>query len=344
MHQKRIALICLVLLAVTSVAVAQPDPELRSERSVTLPGDWPTWSGPAGNLTSMGNGLFDGGSFGLEQVWSRPLGSAYSGLSVVDGRLVTTFSDGESDFLVALDASTGDEQWRYRISDTYKGHDGSDDGPLATPTIDGGAVYGLSGWGGLFAVSLEDGTETWRRDLVADLGAVKPHFGFATAPAVFGDVVVVETGAAEGRSIAAFDRETGELRWSTGDDSVRYQSPMALDVGGEISVVALTDQSLIGLAPETGAVLWQHRHSEERGFGSTQPVPTGDGGILLTDGSESALFKVSKNADAYTVEEAWRSRALRSQGTFAIPVPHEGYLYGYSGNFLTCVDAATGET
>ena len=39
----------------------------------------------------------------------------------------------------------------------------------------------------------------------------------------------------------------------------------------------------------------------------------------------------------------WRSRALRSQGNFAAAVPYEGYLYGYSGNFLTCVDAATGE-
>ena len=94
---------------------------------------------------------------------------------MVDGRLTTTFSDGESDYLVTLDASTGAEQWRYRISDTYKGHDGSDDGPLATPTSDGGVVYGLGARGRLFAVSLEDGKEQWRLDLVANFGAVEPH-------------------------------------------------------------------------------------------------------------------------------------------------------------------------
>ena len=44
------------------------------------------------------------------------------------------------------------------------------------------------------------------------------------------------------------------------------------------------------------------------------------------------------------MDEAWRSRSLRSHGTFATTVPYEGYLYGFSGNFLTCVDAATGET
>jgi enterochelin esterase-like enzyme/outer membrane protein assembly factor BamB len=342
LHQKRLASICLVLLAVTSVAVAQSDPE----RSITLPpegANWPAWSGPEGNLTSLGNGVFDGGAFGLERVWSRPLGSAYSGIVVVDGRLATTFSDGESDYLVALDASTGAEHWRYRISDVHKGDGNTDDGPLATPTIDGGVVYGLGARGGLFAVSLEDGKERWRLDLVADFGAVKPSAGFATAPTVIGDLLVVETGGGDGRSISAFDRETGALRWTTGNDPVVYQSPMALDLGGETLLVAVTSRSLVGLAPETGEVLWRHQHTEGdgRGFGAAQPVPVGEGGILLTDHPASALFQVSKNGKGYKVEEAWRSRALR--GTFAIPAPYEGYLYGFSGNFLTCVDAETGK-
>ena len=359
LHQKKLVSICLVLLALAGVAFAETDPETDPGHSIKLPpegADWPMWSGPEGNLTSLGNGMFDSGdgdggdgAFDLERVWSRPLGSAYSGIVVVDGRLTTTFSDGESDYLVALDGSTGAEHWRYRISDAYKGHDGSDDGPLATPTIDGGVVYGLGAWGGLFAVSLEDGKERWRRDLPADFGAVKPHYGFTTAPTVIGDLLVVETGAGDGRSIVAFDRETGETRWSTGDETVGYQSPMAFDLGGETTLVAVTNQSLLGLAPETGEVLWRHQHTEGdgRGFGSAQPVPVGEGGILLTDHPESALFQVSKNAEGsaaggYTVEEVWRSRALR--GSLTIPVPHEGYLYGYSGNFLTCVDAATGET
>ncbi|MEM9553282.1 MAG: PQQ-binding-like beta-propeller repeat protein [Acidobacteriota bacterium] len=303
------------------------------------------WSGPDGDLTSLGNGLFDGGAFGLERLWSRPLGSAYSGILVVDGRLVTTFSDGTSDYLVALDASTGTDLWRYRISDTYKGDPDADDGPLSTPTIDGGVVYGLGALGDLFAVSLQDGKERWRLDLPADFGAVMPSAGFTTAPTVIDDLLVVETGGEDGHSISAFERDTGALRWSTGDDSVTYQSPLVFDLAGEISLVAVTDRNLLGLSPETGDVLWQHRHTDgdRRGFGTAQPVPVGEGGILLIDGRESALFQVGRTPDGYTVKEAWRSRALRSQGNFAVPVPYEGYLYGFAGGFLTCVDAATGE-
>ncbi|MEM7587827.1 MAG: PQQ-binding-like beta-propeller repeat protein [Acidobacteriota bacterium] len=371
MRQKRLSSFCLALLAAANAALAsvtfasaaatgaaatgtaatgattRPDAE-RTERSITLAregADWPLWSGPAGNLTSLGNGLFDGGTFGLEQIWSRPLGSAYSGILVVDGRLVTTVSDGASDYLVALDASSGTERWRYRISDTYKGAPNADDGPLSTPTVEGGVVYGLGSEGELFAVDLEDGTERWRLDLAADFGAVMPGFGFTTAPTVLGDLLVVETGGDKGRSISAFERESGALRWSTGDDSVTHQSPLVWEFGGETSLVAITDRSLLGLAPETGEVLWQHQHTEGegRGFTAAQPVTVGETGILLIGGRETALFQVDKNGEEYTVEEVWRSRALRSQGNFATPVPYEGYLYGFSGSFLTCVNAATGE-
>ncbi|MCP4655660.1 MAG: hypothetical protein GY856_09600, partial [bacterium] len=43
-------------------------------------GDWPIWSGPNHDLTSLGNGAFDDPTFGLEVLWSKPLGSGYSGI------------------------------------------------------------------------------------------------------------------------------------------------------------------------------------------------------------------------------------------------------------------------
>jgi outer membrane protein assembly factor BamB len=323
---------CLAIWLVAAAAAA--DPGTRR--------DWPVWSGPDRNLTSLGNGVFPGDGFGLEAAWSRPLGSGYSGISVAGDRLVTAFSDGEADYLVALDPATGVEQWRYRIADTYKGHDGSDDGPLATPTLADDSVYGLGAWGKLFAVGLADGKELWSHRLVDDFGARKPDYGFTTTPTVVGDLLVVETGGDAGRSISAFDRATGEARWSIGDDEVGYQSPQALTFGGRTVLIAVTNRHLYGLEPETGKTLFEHRHSEDEGNGFAQPVPVGEDGVLITDWPESTLYRVHRDGGAWSVEEVWKSRALR--GTYAIPAPYQGHLYGYSGNFLTCVDAATGET
>jgi len=90
---------------------------------------------------------------------------------VVGDRLVTAFSDGESDWLGALDANTGEERWRYRFGETHEGQDAADDGPLATPMIHQGIVYGLGPRGRLIALRLADGIEVWSRQLVAELGA-----------------------------------------------------------------------------------------------------------------------------------------------------------------------------
>ncbi len=307
--------------------------------------DWPLWSGPNRNLTSLGNGAFDRPSFGLERLWTKPLGSGYSGIAVVGELLVTGFSDGEADFLAALDAATGEELWRYRIADAYVGHDGSDDGLIASPTIHDGVVYTLSPRGRLFAVRLADGVELWSYSIVEGLGANKPFYGFGSTPAVVGGVLVVQTGAPDGRSIAGFDRKTGELLWSTEEGVVEYQTPIALGVDGEQQVFAVTSQHFLGLEPRTGKVIWKHEHSAEdrRAFLVAQPLVIDEGTVLLSDMPQSTLVRVSKTANGFEVETLWQSRALR--GSFSTPVLHEGYLYGYAGrSILTCVDAGSGET
>ncbi len=302
--------------------------------------DWPQWSGPHGNLTSVGNDAFPEPGFALEIAWSKALGSGYSGIAVAGGRLVTALSDGESDVLVALDAGTGKELWRYRIAKTMQGHEGSDDGPLGTPTLHDGMVYGLGPWGHLFAVRLADGGELWSHQIGDELGARSPVYGFGGSPAVAGDVLVVATGGDGGRSIAGFDRRTGELLWSTGDDRVGYQTPTVLTVGGRRQVVAVTNRRLLGLVPETGEVLWQHEHGF-RGEGIAYPILVAEDRILLNHMPEAALFQVTRRDGGDTIEEVWRSDALRD---LHFPVPWEGHLYGYRGRFLTCVDAGTGKT
>jgi outer membrane protein assembly factor BamB len=323
---------------------AMSDGNGSGQSSVASP-DWPLWSGPNHDLTTLGGGVFDAGSFGLRPFWKMPLGSGYSAISVVGDRLVTGFSDGTADWLVALDTGSGRELWRYRLGETYRGHDGSDDGPVATPTIHAGVVYGLSPRGRLFALRLTDGEEVWKRDLVEESGAVAPFWGFNSSPTVIGGVLVMQTGGEDGHSISALDPATGELVWSTGDEAVYYQSPTILSFDGEEQILALTNDSIQGLRPKTGEVLWRHEHQIDEGvfLGYLQPVPMGDGRVLLTAWTESALFRIEKAGQAYRAEKTWTSRALTLRGGMAVPAPYQGHIYGFSGRFLGCIDAATGE-
>jgi outer membrane protein assembly factor BamB len=174
--------------------------------------DWPRWSGPSYNLATTAGGALNRPNLGLELLWQRPFGPAYSAISVVGDRLVTAYSDGESDWFVALEVATGEELWRFRLGDTYRGHDGSEDGPVATPTIHDGIVYCLGPRGLLVALRLEDGSKVWSRRLVQELHAKEPLWGFNSSPTVIGGVLVLGTGGPDGHAVTALDPSTGPAR------------------------------------------------------------------------------------------------------------------------------------
>lgn len=307
--------------------------------------NWTQWAGPNLDLTVHNTGVFDGPSFGLERIWVRPLGSAYSGIAVVDGKLVTMFSDGASDLVAALDAATGAELWRYRIGPMYRGHDGSHDGPNSTPLVHDGRVYGLGPAGRLFALRLEDGMEIFAHEVAETLGARAPDHGFTTAPTLIDGVLAVETGGASGGSISAFHPESGALLWQVGDDRVDYQSPLGLDVAGKTVLVAVTNEGVLGLSPKTGDILFRHAHPQKASYVASQPVPLGGARFLVSGRFGSTVYQVERGAKSpggFGLSEVWTSRGL--QGSYTTPVPYEGRIYGYSSRFLTCVDAASGET
>jgi outer membrane protein assembly factor BamB len=309
--------------------------------------DWPKWNGPNDDLTTSRDGAFREQGFGVERTWSRPLGSGFSALSVVGDRLVTGYSDGASDWLVALDVETGRELWRYRMAEeTYRGHDGSSDGPVATPTVHAGIVYGVTSRGRLFALRLRDGKEIWTRQLVEELGAIEPFWGFNSSPTVIGGVLVMQTGGTDGHSITALDLDTGELLWSTGDDAVYYESATTLRLGDEEQIFALTNEYILGLAPQTGDVLWRQEHKVDEGAytGYMQPVPLGEGRVLVSAWTESVCLQVRKIGDSYRADEAWRTKVVTIAGRGAVPVPYQRHIYGFNGRFFSCIDAVTGET
>ncbi|MEM9290612.1 MAG: PQQ-binding-like beta-propeller repeat protein [Acidobacteriota bacterium] len=345
------ALACLLLLVAPLKASASASANASASASASANAsasasasdrDWPRWSGPDRNLTSLGNGVFEAEDFGLERLWQRDLGSGYSGVVAAGDLLLTGFSDGVSDFLVCLEASSGDERWRYRIGDTYKGHTGSDDGPIATPTIAGDQVFNIGPWGRLAALRLESGEEIWSHDLLEVTKSREPEYGFTSTPLVVDDLVVMQTGGPDGRAITAFDRSSGEVRWSTGDDPISYQSPQLLEIGGRRHLMAVTDEHFLGLDPKTGTELWRQSHGSISDHPFAHPVAVGENGVLLTYWPETALFRILEEEGSFRAEEAWRRNTLQS--SYATPIPYQGTLYGFSGRFLTAVDAETGKS
>jgi enterochelin esterase-like enzyme/outer membrane protein assembly factor BamB len=302
--------------------------------------DWSHWRGPTQDGRAPGAGLFPEG-FGLETVWKAPLGPAYSGVVVSGGRVVTMYSDGQSDHVVALDAATGKELWRHRLGGTYKGHDGSDDGPLSTPLVHGGIVHALGPKGRLVALRLDDGGEVWSLDVKERFAGREPEYGFTTTPLVEGDLLIVEPGGGKGRSVVGLDRGTGKTVWTATDHWVEYQSPSVLTLAGRRQLLAVDQEDVAGIDPASGQVLWTYEH---RGTGaSTSPhvVPLGGDRFLLKFWTNVAVFEVRRSGEGFEASKLYEADVFSK--SYLPPVLHEGHLYGFTSEFLTCVDAATGE-
>lgn len=308
--------------------------------SVVQAADWPSLRGPRSDGSTTGGRISESAS--LELTWKHAIGAGYSGVTVAAGRAVSAFSDGTSDVVAAWSVADGRELWRTPIGPTYRGHDGSTDGPISTATVTDERVYFVGPRGNLLAMSAETGKILWSKSLESEWGARAPTYGFGATPLVVGEVLVVAVGAQD-RSVVGLDPADGETVWSIAADGVAYSTPVVVRIGRADQVVVAGSTKIFGLDPRAGRLLWSHPHSDEPAFDPTYPqIQPLDGRLLLTFHDEAVLYDLEPGADGVTLSERWRSQALKK--SVAIPVAVGDHLYGFNGTFLTCVSLETGET
>lgn len=173
--------------------------------------DWPQYRGPSRHGVSAETGLLASWSQeGPREVWRQQIGSGFSGMAIIGDRLYTMAAGEKEEFVLCLDAQTGKVLWRTAVGERFASEFG--DGPRSTPTVDHGVVFTVASSAKLVALDAKSGKILWHKE--AEVLGMAPRFGYATSPLIEGNLVVVEMGGAqEGPGTAAFDRETGELKW-----------------------------------------------------------------------------------------------------------------------------------
>ena len=103
---------------------------------------------------------------GLAVRWRTPIHHGFSGPAVADGRVfVTDFErarglDG-TERILCLDEATGEILWTHSWEVSYAGVSW-DEGPRATPTVDGDQVYAVGASGILTALKVDTGEVLWQ--------------------------------------------------------------------------------------------------------------------------------------------------------------------------------------
>ena len=310
-----------------------------SGQTQTSAPSWPGLWGPArtGLAPDVGRGI---GSF--KEVWRRSTTGGYSEIAVSGNQAVTLELRSGEDFVVALDAATGRERWSTKLGQTYRGHGGSHDGPIATPAIDGGDVFALGPHGLFIALDAATGKERWRHDLVAEYGATAPRWGFASSPLVEGQMVIVPTGGEKSRGLIAFDRADGRVIWSASHAKASaYASAVAATIAGTRQILAAAGDRVFGVSPADGKLLWSVNGPGTDVEIANSPVVVPGDRVLITSWNGAFALKLSRDGGSIAAKEIWRSTFPRANNGPAIF--RDGFLYGFAGPMLVCLNADTGE-
>lgn len=276
------------------------------------------------------------------KVWERRVGPGWSSFAVVGDRVFTQEQRGESEAVLCFDMATGQEIWSHedkaRFYDIVAGA-----GPRATPTFHGGKIYSLGGGGVLNCLDAATGRSVWKQDIAVDGNAKPPQWGFSSSPLVLSGVVTVFAGGKDDKSTLAYDAATGELKWSGGKGTHSYSSAQAANIAGQPQVLMMSDYGLESFEPTTGKLLWEHVWNVQGVFRVCQPHITADSKILIGTGMSigTRLISVEHNGDEWKTKEEWTSKELKPY--FNDFVELDGYLYGFDGEILVCLDLATGK-
>jgi outer membrane protein assembly factor BamB len=318
-------------LATASLAGPEQPPET---------GSWPQWRGPNRDGVSPETGLLTKWpADGPKLLWRANAGPGYSSLAIAWGRVCTLLQDGADEVVVCWDADSGKELWRFRYQALFDDSFGS--GPRSTPSIDGDRVYTVGGTGIFHCLKLDNGGRLWRHDLLDEFGATNLRWGVSFSPLVEGDLVFTNPGGSRGRSLAAFDKNTGQLVWKTFGDPAGYSSPIAVTIAGVRQVVFFTGNHLVSVTPAEGTVLWQLPWETSYGCNIATPICRGEYLFISSGYSRGcALVKVSKGVLGWDVKRVYENNRMNNH--FSSSVLWGEHLYGFNDAILTCMEFRTG--
>ena len=275
----------------------------------------------------------------LTREWRIDVGEGYATPLLVGATVYAFVRQGSQEVLLALNAEDGRERWRTAYSVVYSparpaAMHGA--GPKATPLFHRGRIFSLGVSGIVTAFDGATGKVLWQTTPPKEA----PFYSAASSPLAYEGLIIAHPGNYD--PLTAFDVETGEVKWRAGGMGF-FASPILVEVEGVPQIVTVLLDSVIGVSPLDGAVLWSHPWNG--GSGSVTPAVY-QGTIIVTGLSAGTMaIRPHRAAGKWSVDPVWHTDDVFAYVT--TPVVSNGALFGLSHKNkgqLFALDAATGKT
>ena len=340
------------LLASTAVAQVRVLTKPKPLPAGAVTHDWTSFLGPTHNAVSTETKLSR--MLPPPLVWEFPKGTSYSSPAIAGGRLMFIHRVRDEEVVECMDAETGANKWQFKYGTVFEDRYGYNNGPRASPVIDGTRVFTMGAEGKLHGFDIASGMVIWKRDLRADYKVPQDFFGTASTPLVEGRLLIVNVGAPGGPCVAAFDTATGKEVWRAGTEwGPSYASPIPAVVHSKRRVFVFAGGEseppmggLMCIDPATGKVdfsfAWRSRSYES--VNASCPVIF-DNKVFISASYRTggALLEIRPD---FTHRVVWTTQEFGLH--FNTPIYRDGHLYGFDGRnepdaSLACVDVATGK-
>jgi outer membrane protein assembly factor BamB len=339
-----------------STAIADPP-----QSSITTEPSWPHRRGPHYNAISDETGLADSWpEEGPPLLWATELGQGYSGFTAAENRVYTQTQTLYSQYVLCLDADTGETVWKYRYGMPYLAS-GMYPGPRATPTLHNGRVYFAAPDGLVGCLDDSDGNLVWSMNVIEKFQGKGSDFGYACSPTVVDGKVILPVGG-KGASVVALDADDGSTVWASGDEPASYCSAIPITLHDRRQVVAFLRNTLASFDLNTGRLLWEHRFSQ--GYDEHAAAPLYQEPYLVIAlpwryGAKAYRLQIEEatplgdGPESFAADLIWDSDELSND--VASGLVHNGYIYGFdlrevqakprrpSRGEFKCIELATGE-
>lgn len=323
----------------------------------TRAADWPQYNGPEfdrKNSESFAAGNWE--AKGPERVWEIDCETGFSSFVTGDGKAYTLVKNGDRERLIAVNASTGKEEWHLDLGKAkYDGGGDSGakdnkggDGPRSTPVFNSGGVFVYDAHMNVYAVAAATGKLVWKHSVTEEFGGKNIHWQSAASPIVLGDRVMVP-GGGDGQAFLAFDRKSGKLLWKSGSGTMTHATPGVATILGKEQVLFFMRSGVVAVDPESGDTLWEYPFDFRTASAISPMVHEDIVCVAAGYGIGAGACRVSKSGAKWKAEEIWRIKDSKVGNIWSTPVCVDGYMYGmfsakkYGKGPLKCIDIRDGE-